>query len=131
MSMRNLGRRLGCGGATAVEFALIAPVLFLLLFGALEASRMVWVQTVMEEGVAAAGRYAMTHPTAGAADLIAAARSNMTGIDAAAITVTAAPDTVGSVTYMTVSAAYDFQCLVAILPVATVHLTSKARLPLL
>jgi len=49
-------------GATAVEFALIAPLLFLLLFGAVEAGRLLFVQSALHHAVAAAARCASIDP---------------------------------------------------------------------
>ncbi len=49
-------------GATAVEFALIAPLLFLLLFGAVEAGRLLFVQSALHHSVSAAARCASIDP---------------------------------------------------------------------
>nr|WP_237437524.1 TadE/TadG family type IV pilus assembly protein [Alteraurantiacibacter aestuarii] len=36
-------------GATIVEFALVAPVFFIFLFGTIETSRLVWMQQTLDE----------------------------------------------------------------------------------
>ena len=46
-------------GATAVEFAIIAPVFFLLLFGAIEGGQMLWTQNALQYAVEQAGRCAI------------------------------------------------------------------------
>lgn len=52
-----LPRLLQCArGATVVEFALIAPVLFLVMFGIIEGSRMVWTRQTLEEVAYATAR---------------------------------------------------------------------------
>lgn len=48
-------------GTTAVEFALIAPVLFLLLFGAVEGGRLVFVNAALHRAVGMAARDVAIH----------------------------------------------------------------------
>jgi Flp pilus assembly protein TadG len=126
-----IAARLGTSGATALEFALVAPVSLTLLLGTMEVGRLFWTWNTIEQGVAVAGRYAMAHPTAIASDVIAAARAGMSGIDTGDVTLTATRETVGSVTYMTVAAGYEFRFLPLPVPTPTVALASKARVPLL
>jgi Flp pilus assembly protein TadG len=45
-------------GATAIEFALLAPVFLLLLFGIIEVGRLVWVKQVLTEAAYSAARCA-------------------------------------------------------------------------
>jgi Flp pilus assembly protein TadG len=45
-------------GATAIEFALLAPVFLLLLFGLIEVGRLVWVKQVLTETAYSAARCA-------------------------------------------------------------------------
>lgn len=127
--------RLGTSGATALEFALVAPAALTLLLGTMEVGRLLWAWNTLERGVAVAGRYAMTHPDASAADVTAAARANMTGIDTGGVTVTAARETIGAVTYVTVAAGYEFRFLPLPLPLPAstlaVPLATRARVPLL
>ena len=55
--MKVLRRLLHCAkGATMVEFALLAPVFFLALFGVIEGSRLVWTQQTMAEVAYATAR---------------------------------------------------------------------------
>jgi Flp pilus assembly protein TadG len=46
-------------GASAVEFAMIAPVFFLLLFGAIECGQMLWTQNALQYAVERAARCAI------------------------------------------------------------------------
>ncbi len=57
---RLLGDR--CGGA-AIEFGILAPVLFTILLGSLEFGRMFYVRQGLEGVVEAAARYYMLNPT--------------------------------------------------------------------
>lgn len=45
-------------GTSAIEFALVAPVVFLLLFGIVEFGRLVWTQTALQYAAQAAARCA-------------------------------------------------------------------------
>ena len=84
-------------GAAAVEFAVVAPVFFLMIFGMIEFGRMVMVQQVITNASREGARLAVLDGTTGAEvqtavnDYLAAAR-----VSGAAITVTPAePSTAG------------------------------------
>jgi len=47
-------------GVALVEFALVAPVLFLLLMAVMDLSMMMWVNLSMQHAVREGGRYALT-----------------------------------------------------------------------
>ncbi len=51
-------RSAGERGATAVEFALVAPILFLFLFGGLEAGRILFVSAAFRSAIADSARCA-------------------------------------------------------------------------
>jgi Flp pilus assembly protein TadG len=53
-------RRRGLRGSTTVEFALIAPVLFFLLFAAVDMGVLLWVNLTMQYAVREGARYAVT-----------------------------------------------------------------------
>ncbi|MGH7045784.1 MAG: TadE/TadG family type IV pilus assembly protein [Stellaceae bacterium] len=44
------------GGATAVEFALVAPMFFMLVFGTIEFGRLLWTQEALQETAIAGAR---------------------------------------------------------------------------
>ena len=50
-------------GSAALEFALIAPVFFLLLLGIMELGRMFWMQVTLRQAVEQTARYAMAEYT--------------------------------------------------------------------
>ena len=50
-------------GTTAVEFALIAPALFMILFGAVEFGRLLWTQAALHFAVEEAARCASVTPS--------------------------------------------------------------------
>lgn len=81
-------------GATAIEFALLAPVFLVLLFGIIEIGRLIWVKQVLTEAAYSAARCAaLAAPCKAAADVqsYAAARATRWGlkVDAAQIGYTA------------------------------------------
>lgn len=47
-------------GAAMVEFALVAPLLFLLIMAIMDLSMLLWVNLTMQHAVREAGRYALT-----------------------------------------------------------------------
>jgi Flp pilus assembly protein TadG len=58
------GRLLGAEeGASAVEFAIVFPVFFLLLFGIFEFARAWWAANSLQFAVAQGARYVMTSPS--------------------------------------------------------------------
>lgn len=48
-------------GASAAEFALVLPILTILLFGAVDVSRLAWAQMQVGAGARAGATYALTH----------------------------------------------------------------------
>ena len=54
-----LGRRAN-RGQSLVEFALIAPLFFLLVFGIIDLGRVFWVEITLQNAMRVAGRYAVT-----------------------------------------------------------------------
>src|SRR5204863_9405375 len=50
-------------GASALEFAMIAPVFFLFIFGIVEAGMLFWTQTGMQHGAEMAARCATINST--------------------------------------------------------------------
>lgn len=79
-------------GATAVEFALVAPVLFLIIFGGVEFGELLWTQSALHFAVQEAARCASVTPaTCGTAAQIATFAANETtglSISSSAFTVT-------------------------------------------
>src|SRR5206468_11546086 len=63
--------RLWChrGGNTAVEFALLLPVVAAFMLGILELGRMFYHRSTLEHAVEETGRYAMAHAEAGQSEL--------------------------------------------------------------
>jgi Flp pilus assembly protein TadG len=70
------------GGATIVEFALIAPPLLILLLGIMEAGRALWTQNALNYAVEQAARCASIDANnCGTATQVAAYAANVAGAD--------------------------------------------------
>jgi Flp pilus assembly protein TadG len=83
------GLRHDDGGATAVEFALVVPVLMLLLVGAFDLSRAVNAYVTVSNASREGARYAVLHPTASPDDIAAAVDSRSVPLDPSVLAVDA------------------------------------------
>jgi Flp pilus assembly protein TadG len=90
-------------GAMAVEFAIVAPVMFLLLFGLFEFTRMVWIQQAVANAAREACREAVLVTTTNKNDVDVAARTHLQGTianpsDVNRVRVTVSPENIGGLT---------------------------------
>ena len=103
-------------GTSVVEFALVAPVVFLFVFGIIEFGRLMMVQQAMTNAARESGRKASLATTLNATDVDAAARNFMGGVlanasDTSKVRVTTTPASLASVasgTPLTVAIAINF-----------------------
>jgi Flp pilus assembly protein TadG len=103
-------------GASVVEFAVVAPVLFVLLFGIIEFGRLMMVQQAMTNAARDSGRKASLATTLNATDVDTTARTLMRGVmvnasDAAKVRINITPADLASVssgTPVTVAIAINF-----------------------
>lgn len=115
-------------GTTAVEFALLLPVMLMLLMGVLEFGRALWLRQDMQFAVEEAARYALAEDTATTAAISAKASSRLAAVGpvGAAIVVTTTVDADA----VTIVATSDFATVVpGLLPPGTATLSARARLP--
>jgi Flp pilus assembly protein TadG len=84
----------GTRGATAVEFAIVLPVLLMFVLGLLDCGRLLWSYTTLAHAVEAATRCAVVNSTtcgtAAAIESYAASQAWGLGLSSAAFTATAA-----------------------------------------
>lgn len=66
-------------GATTVELAVVAPVMFLLIFGLFEFTRMVWIQQAITNAAREGGRKAVLATTSSKNDVDAEVRQYLIG----------------------------------------------------
>lgn len=57
--MKRSGRHQRFPGQSLVEFALVAPIFFLMLFGVIEMGRLIWINHELANGTREAARFAM------------------------------------------------------------------------
>ncbi|MGH9901941.1 MAG: TadE/TadG family type IV pilus assembly protein [Pyrinomonadaceae bacterium] len=116
-------------GAYFAEFAIVAPVLLLLMFGVMEFGRAVWAYSSVAHAAREGVRYAIVRGgesgrAATANDVQTYARSRA-GLNAMQVSTTWTPDNApGSVVQVT--AQYDFQSTVPFIP--PMQLTSTSRM---
>ena len=77
------------GGVALVEFALVAPVLILVLVGILDIGRAVNAYVTISNGAREGAHYAALHPTAPPSAIASAVLGRVTPLDGSAIVVTA------------------------------------------
>jgi len=115
------------GGATAVEFSLIAPALLLLLFGIAEVGRLLWTQSALHFAVEEAARCAAVDATncasAAAVQRFAVARAAGLGLQNSVFSL--AKPACGT----EVSASYAFSFVTSALFPYSVTLTARSCFP--
>jgi hypothetical protein len=75
-------------GTSTVEFALIAPVLFLLLVGILDLGRAVNAYVTVSSAAREGSHYAILHPTAAPSAIVSAVRARTAPLDETQVVVT-------------------------------------------
>ena len=117
-----------CRGATAVEFAIVAPLFLTMMVGVFELSRAMWIKASMQYAVEETSRYALVNTTKTAAELTTYAQTKLTdaGVGTTGMTFTITAD--GTVADIQVS--YSFETLTSLLPFPSLALTAKSRVPL-
>jgi Flp pilus assembly protein TadG len=123
---RLLGDR---AGVSAIEFGILAPVLFTLLFGTLEFARMFYVRQAMENATEQALRYYMLNPTAAQSTITQTLKAAMAGGMGAQLAVayadTANCNANSSLTCTTVT--YPFHFVAGFLGMRDKTLTAKGQ----
>ena len=123
-----------CSGATAVEFALLLPVFFAIVFGVMEFGRVLYTTHTLDNAVREGVRYAMVHGAASpnpalSADIEAVVKSRAAPLDPAKVVVLPVsfePNNRPDSTVM-VQVRYDFDFLLPV-PLGPVTLTSASRM---
>jgi len=115
-------------GASAVEFALIAPGFLIMMIGIVEFGRAFWIKSTLQFAVEEAGRYNMVYTTKTTAEIKAYAEGKLPASLSGA-TVTATEETTGADEFMSITASFQFNSIVPLLKIPTITLQAKARVP--
>ena len=134
-------------GATAVEFAFMAPIFLVVLFGLIEFGRLFWLDASLRYAVEEVGRDAMAEytrtywadPSVSDSDLIDAVKTSSeaslpTSVFAynfASITFTVTIDTSGNPDFLVLEGDYDFSFLIPFVPMPGLALHAETRVPML
>jgi Flp pilus assembly protein TadG len=119
------------GGATAVEFGLIAPILMLVLAGIMEFGLFFWNKHSLEFALEETGRSLMTMVNVSEDAVAADFKSRLLGVDPASVTVSTSEDTVGATKFVTLSVSYTYSFLiVGYLGMEPLQIEAKTRVPL-
>jgi len=147
MSRRRAASRKATSGQALAEFALIAPLFFLILFGIIEGGRFIFYYEVLNNATREGARYAIvngantigcsTGPSAPGttscdptgADVIRVVRSNAFGIPPASVSVTPtwAPDN-GRGSTVTIGATYSYRTLIPLVPLPAITVAAESNL---
>jgi len=116
-------------GASAVEFAIVAPIFLIMMFGIIEFGRAFWIKSTLQFAVEEAGRYNMVYTSKTTAEIQAYAEGKLPASLSGA-TVTATEETTGVDEFMSITASFQFNSLVPLLQIPTITLQAKARVPI-
>ncbi len=120
-------------GQSAVEFALIASVLFLFIYGIMEVGRLVFINSAVENGAREGARYASANPSAAIANprpnpdaLRTAVVSRMALVDGSQVTINVQPGPICDFCPITVTVSYPWQTLVSMVNLGPLTLESRS-----
>lgn len=125
--------RLRCdeAGAAILEFAVVGPVLFSLMLGAIEMGRMFYVRQGLEYATEQAARYYMMNPNASTSSVTTYLQSQMPGGMGGGVNVSYADTTNcnsnSSLTCTMISATYSFNSVAGYLGLGTKNLLARAQ----
>lgn len=117
-------------GASAVEFGILAPVLFAMLLGVEEVGRALWIRSALQFAVEETARYALANTSASDSTLqsyAAAKATDVSGVSSANFTISS--PTSGGYTYKLIVGTYAFEPLAATVPLPAVTITVQSRVP--
>jgi Flp pilus assembly protein TadG len=118
-------------GVTAIEFAVLAPVLLTFMLGAIDMGRMLYVRQGLEYATQEAARYYMLNPTSATTAVTTYLRSKMVGGLGASVSVgytdTANCNSHATVTCTMIGATYSFSFVAGYLGLGTKVLQARAQ----
>lgn len=111
--------------ATAVEFAILLPVLLAFILGIMEFGRAMWIKQSLQYAVENASRMAMVDSSMSNSAISSAVTANFPGTGGSPVVVVST-----SSTQVNISASYDFTFVVPdLLPFGPITLKAQSNLP--
>jgi Flp pilus assembly protein TadG len=118
-------------GSAAIEFAILAPVLFTVMLGIIEMGRMFYVRQALEYATEQAARYYMLNPTTDSGSVTTYLQGQMAGGMGSGVTVsyvdTASCNGNTTVTCTMITASYTFTFVAAFLGFSNLAMHAKAQ----
>lgn len=121
-------------GATAVEFALVFPILLMMMALIMETGQAIWVQNLMQLGCDEAARYAAANPSATTSQITDVAEGMLTiTSDTPAFTVTLTAASPTAPAFASCSATYDYPIRIPMVSqgLTTVTMTASTRMAMI
>lgn len=119
-------------GSVVVEFALIAPILFLMIFGLIECGRAYFIRSNLQYAAGEAGRYAMVYKTASDTTITAQVTQHLVAVDPTDVTVTIQTQTINGQPFKQIAIAYNFTSVVSgLLPWGNIPLNVQSSVPVI
>jgi Flp pilus assembly protein TadG len=114
-------------GGAAIEFAVLAPVLFTIMLGIVEMGRMFYVRQALEYATEQAARYYMLNPTFATSAITTYLQGQMAGGMGSNVNVSYADCSNASVTCTAITSAYSFNFVAAFLGLSNLTMHAKAQ----
>lgn len=127
---RRRARRRGDGGAAALEFALLAPVLLALLFGVFELGWALHCGATVRYAIERSSRALITDPTTTANAIKTAAQARLTGLPVSNLEVSVANETIGTGQIARVSWRYNYNMALPYVPSTIITFDSSMVVPI-
>jgi Flp pilus assembly protein TadG len=117
-------------GGAAVEFAVTISAFLVFLIGIVEFGRALWTDNALQFAADQAGRYVIVNPAATDDEIAGYAAGQLASVNPGEVTIAVSREAVNGVTFVTVSARYDFAPVTGLIPVGVITLRGAARVPL-
>ena len=132
-NLRSKGQR----GSSSLEFALVVPVLVLMIFGCVDFCRAMWTNNTIAQAALEGARYASLRSVdsdqpATAAHVSRAVRDSAVGLTRSRVKVnTSWPSGNNPGAIVTVAVTYNFEFVTPLLPISSIALDSQVQLPII
>ncbi|TNE42635.1 MAG: pilus assembly protein [Alphaproteobacteria bacterium] len=119
-------------GIAAVEFAILSPIIIVMIVGVLETGRLLYTRSSLQSGLEMAGRYAMVHPNASQTELQAIAFGSLKIYDSAGSEPTLTMSTQGGsdADFLVLAATIDHQMLIPLVDLNGITLKAQTVVPI-